>query len=79
MNEGQKKFHDFIMERVREEDWLKVEDMLKESFDKQEKGTFDADYLSRFIPDLLNLIKPEHKEEVNQICKNFQNQQKDAT
>ena len=71
MQEGQVKFYEYMIEKMLEE---RKEDgimLLKESFEKQEKGTFTAEYLNEFNVKLLALIKPEFKGEVKSILDQF--------
>lgn len=66
-----KKFLQFISERTIDG---KLDDallLLKESFSKQAAGEFNQEYMQAFMPRMLELIKPEAKEEVNQIMINF--------
>ncbi|MGL5870193.1 MAG: hypothetical protein ACRC1T_10625 [Clostridium chrysemydis] len=70
MNEGQKKFHDFIIQNVSLENKEKAEELLKESFKKQDEGTFNAEYMQSFMPRMLCLIKPESLELVKNIMIN---------
>lgn len=71
MNLGQEKFFDFIMANVEEKNQDKAKDLLKESFAKQDKGSFNKEYLMAFIPRMLELIKPESLEQVKSIMMNF--------
>lgn len=71
MQEGQVKFFEYMIDKMQEE---KKEDgvlLLKESFEKQEKGTFTAEYLNEFNVKLLAFIKPEFKGEVKSILDQF--------
>lgn len=70
MNGGQEKFFDFIMERVALENQDKAKVLLSESFAKQDDGTFNKEYMMSFIPRMLELIKPEHLDEVKNIMMN---------
>lgn len=70
MNQGQVKFHAFIMQNVSEENQNKAEELLKESFAKQDDGTFNQEYMQSFIPRMLALVKPENMEQVKQIMMN---------
>jgi stalled ribosome rescue protein Dom34 len=71
MNERQKKFFDFILERVQKgkEDEAKV--LLEEGFSKQASGTFTAEYSQEIIPKYIAILKPEYVEEVKNIMVNF--------
>jgi hypothetical protein len=70
MNNGQERFFSFIMERVELENQDKAKELLKESFAKQEEGTFNQEYMMNFIPRMLELIKPECIDEVKSIMSN---------
>lgn len=70
MNNGQEKFFNFIMEKVSEDNETKAKELLKESFSKQDDGTFNKEYMMSFIPRMLELIKPECLEEVKNIMMN---------
>lgn len=67
MNQGQEKFFGFIMERISEENQGEAQELLSESFSKQDNGTFNAEYMATFIPRILQLIKPEFVEEVKGV------------
>ncbi|BBF42664.1 hypothetical protein lbkm_1348 [Lachnospiraceae bacterium KM106-2] len=71
MNPGQIKFYEFIMDRVGEENQPAAAHLLNESFLKQGDGTFDQAYLQEFNSKMLELLKPEYKEEVQNIMQNF--------
>lgn len=71
MNSGQVKFHEFIMNNVKNGCELQADELLAESFDKQDNRTFDSAYLEAFIPRMMKLIKPESVEQVKNIMMNF--------
>jgi hypothetical protein len=71
MNEGQKKFFDFILERVQNGKEEEAKTLLEESFAKQADGTFTAEYSQEIIPKYLAFLKPEYVEEVKNIMVNF--------
>lgn len=71
MNPGQEKFYEFIMDSVEEENQEKAKELLMESFAKQNEGTFDQEYLTAFIPKMLQLIKPDKMEMVKNIMSNY--------
>ena len=71
MNPGQEKFFKFIMERVRDGKQEDAKALLNESFGKQAKGTFNAEYLKGFIPKMTGLLKPENIEEVKTVMSQF--------
>jgi hypothetical protein len=71
-NEGQKKFFDFILERVQNEKEEEAKALLEESFSKQADGTFTAEYSQEIIPKYIAILKPEYVEEVKNIMINFE-------
>lgn len=70
MNTGQEKFFNFIIERVEVKNQDKAKVLLNESFEKQDSGTFNKEYMMSFIPRMLELIKPEYVQEVKNIMSN---------
>ncbi|MGL4572844.1 MAG: hypothetical protein ACRCVJ_17490 [Clostridium sp.] len=70
MNQGQEKFFSFIMQNVNEKNQSKAKELLLESFEKQNNGTFNQKYMMTFIPRMLELIKPENIEQVKSIMMN---------
>lgn len=70
MNSGQEKFYNFIIQNVEEKNHDKAKKILSESFEKQDNGTFDKEYMVEFIPRMLALIKPESLEQVKSIMMN---------
>jgi hypothetical protein len=71
MNEGQKKFYDFILEGVQDEKKTEAQALLEESFAKQADGIFTAEYMQTFIPKMFVILKPDRTEEVKNIMTNF--------
>lgn len=71
MNQGQEKFFNFILDRVKEGKVEEAKALLADSFKKQNEGTFTQDDASSFMTKVMNLLKPEHIEEVQAITKNF--------
>jgi len=57
MNQGQEHFLNFIIQNVEEKNQDRAKQLLNESFTKQDNGTFNAEYMSSFIPRMLELIK----------------------
>ncbi|GAA0778880.1 hypothetical protein GCM10008908_36470 [Clostridium subterminale] len=70
MNQGQEHFLNFIIQNVEEKNQDRAKQLLNESFTKQDNGTFNAEYMSSFIPRMLELIKPECVEQVKNIMMN---------
>jgi len=73
MNQGQDKFLQFILERVQAGKQEEAKALLMESFSKQADGTFNAEYLQLFMPQVIALLKTEHIEEVKNIMTQFEN------
>ena len=70
MNQGQEKFMEFILQNVVQKNEDTAKKLLNESFSKQDDGTFNQEYLMNFIPQMLELIKPEN-EHVKNIMMNY--------
>lgn len=77
MNQEQEKFYQFIMQYVAKENQHQADALLKESFTKQDEGTFDQIYMKSFIPRMLELIQPEKVEQVKMIMMNHNKQMDD--
>lgn len=71
MNEGQKKFSGFILERTEDAKKEEAQALLAESFSRQADGTFDQEYLQAFIPRMLSCIRQDAVDEVKNIMMNF--------
>lgn len=71
MHSGQKQFYDYILKRVQSGNEEKAKKLLKESFEKQENGTFDQEYLQSFMIEMHGMIQDEDKEEVEMIMNEF--------
>lgn len=71
MNEGQKKFQEFIMNAVKEERKEEAGKLLEESFAKQADGSFNMMYLASFVPKMMDMIKPDQLENVRSVMENF--------
>ncbi|MDR0411472.1 MAG: hypothetical protein LBH75_05825 [Treponema sp.] len=71
MNEGQKKFFDFILERVQNGKEKEAKALLEEGFEKQSDGTFTPEYMQGIIPKYIAILKPENVEEVKNVMMNF--------
>ena len=66
----QEMFFNFIMQNVEEKNKDKAKELLAESFGKQDNGTFNKEYMTAFIPRMLELIKSESIEQVKNIMMN---------
>ena len=71
MNQGQEKFFGFIMERIAEENQGEAQELLSESFEEQENGTFNAECMATFTPRILQLIKQDFVEEVKEVMSRY--------
>jgi hypothetical protein len=71
MNERQKKFFDFILERIKTGKEEEAKALLEEGFSKQADGTFTPEYMQDIIPKYLAMLKPENVEEVKNVMMNF--------
>lgn len=59
MNPGQKMFHDFALKRVREGKEAEMEALMRESFKKQDDGSFTKEYMAGIAPKMIALLRPE--------------------
>lgn len=71
MDQGQKLFHDFYMRLVAEGNEEKAEVLLKEGFDKQDKGEFNKEYLDSVQDRYYSLIREEEKESLRDAMLSF--------
>lgn len=74
MKDHQKKFYSFIMERVEEAHKEDAEKLLLKSFEKQDNGTFNLEFLQKFGTAMEGFLKSENKEEVLNVMKQFKMQ-----
>ncbi len=71
MNQGQEKFYNYILERVEDSKMDDAKALLSESFDRQDKGTFEREYMEDFIPRMVALLKQDSVEEVTGVMALF--------
>jgi hypothetical protein len=71
MNQGQQQFLDYILERVKDDKSEEATTLLKDCFQKQDEGNFSQEDISRVVPKITDLIKPEKVEEVQGVMKQF--------
>ena len=71
MNQGQEKFLEFILERIKEDKIEEAKALLADNFKKQSEGNFTQDDIAQTIPKMLALLKPDKVEEVQAIMKQF--------
>jgi len=62
MNEGQKMFHDFVMEGVKIGHEDEAAALLKEGFARQDAGTFDKAYVDEVTPKFEAIMQPDRIE-----------------
>lgn len=74
MKEHQEKFYGFIMGSVEESHKEEADKLLKESFEKQDNGTFNLEFLQQFETAMAGYLKPEKKEEVLKVMSQFKQQ-----
>lgn len=74
MNNQQEKFYSFIMERVEAASKEKAEKLLQESFEKQNNGTFNLEFLQKFETVMTGFLKEECREEVVKVMGQFKQQ-----
>lgn len=73
MEKGQNQFFTWILERVQEGKEDELSALLKENFEQQQAGTFDAAALAESSKKILEMIKPEHVEEYKKAMEHFGN------
>ncbi len=71
MNQGQKMFYDFFIERTKADRIDDAKKLLEEGFARQAAGTFDKAYLDEVIPKYFDLVKPEAVDELKAAMENF--------
>ena len=71
VNDGQKKFYEYIMSRVKLECTEQTKDLLLQSFARQDDGTFDEEVLQNFHDEIERYIKPENLSEIVQVLSQF--------
>jgi hypothetical protein len=77
MNEGQQKFYDFIMERVKEGKEEEIKAIMYESFKRQQEGTFSKEYMAEIAPKMVMLLRPECVEEFKKAAGHMSSQLKE--
>jgi hypothetical protein len=74
MNQGQKMFRDFAMERVKAGKEDDIEAIMAESFRRQDEGTFTKEYMAETAPSMIALLRPECVEEFKQAAAHMSGQ-----
>lgn len=73
MSEGQTKFYEYYLKRVKSAYQKPAEQLLNESFERQERGDFDDLFIERFIKESQTYIEAEKLPEVLEIINHFCN------
>jgi hypothetical protein len=71
MNQGQEMFHNFFIERAKDDKKEEAKKLLMEGFARQDAGTFDKEYLQEIMPQYFAVIKTEAVEELKQAMEHF--------
>lgn len=71
MNEGQQKFLNFILNRVKEGNEGAAAQLLSDTFRKQDSKEFTKEDMEQFVPKMLDLLKPECVDEVKMIMQDY--------
>lgn len=71
MEKGQNQFFNWILERVKEGKADELSALLKENFQQQKAGTFDANAFEESSKKILEMIKSEYVEEFKQAMEHF--------
>lgn len=76
MNEGQQKFYEFIMDRVKEGKEEEIKAIMNESFRRQQEGTFTKEYMEEIGPQMIMLLRPECVEDFKKAAEHMNSQLK---
>lgn len=71
MNKNQEMFKNFILTHVKVEKVEEINEILKESFKKQDEGTFNLEYLEDVMKRILDCIKDDSKDIVLNAMNHF--------
>lgn len=74
MNEGQQKFYEFIMDRVKEGKEEEIKAIMNESFRRQQEGTFTKEYMAEIGPQMITLLRPECVEDFKKAAEHMNSQ-----
>lgn len=67
----QQKFYNYILKTVKEDRKEEAKTLLLESFEKQNNGSFNIEYVESFIFQMMELIKEENIAEVKKVMLEF--------
>lgn len=76
MNEGQQRFYDFVMARVKEGKEEEIKALMNESFKRQQEGTFTKEYMAEIAPNMIMMLRPECAEEFKKAAEHMNSQLK---
>lgn len=71
MENGQKMFHDFIMERTQDGKQEAMAAALKEQFKPPQEGSFDPDAFKKGMETIMSMLKPEAVPELQKMMNPF--------
>lgn len=71
MNNGQKMFHDFFINLVKDGTESEAEALLSECFKAQDEGTFNSDFHKSVMPKFFALVKPENMNQLKNAMSHF--------
>ena len=74
MNDGQKRFYDFAVERVQPGKEEEIRAIMNESFKRQDEGTFTKEYMAEIMPKMVALLRPECINEFKQAAAHMSSQ-----
>jgi len=75
MDEGQSRFNDFILARVRDDCKDATRELMASNFKKQSEGSFTREDMIAAQQSLMRMLKPEAVEEVKTAMAHFASQQ----
>lgn len=71
MNEGQRKFYEFIMSIIKDDKKILGENLLKKCFSAQDAGIFNKEFLMNIIPELKSYVKESEINKLEQAISHF--------
>ncbi|WP_239256990.1 hypothetical protein [Listeria ilorinensis] len=71
MNDGQKQFFQFIMDRTEPGNEEAMKELLENVFQQQEKGTFAQMEMMAMVPKMVAFLREDAREEVMEIVKEY--------
>ncbi len=71
MNEGQQKFLNFVLDRVKEGNEATATELLSDTFRRQDSDEFTQENMQEFVPKMLDLLRPECVDEVRMIMQDY--------